>query len=515
MMASAVGLDNFLKKFLEMPAKHIAFKNWNDQSREFDQISYGDLHGLIARIKSLFDPYTTRQTKVMVIGPKGYFSTASILATWLGHGFYMPCSPSAPLHKIGKMIEVFDPDFLLVEDLDAALLKALQLYAPDKRIIVYNQPQISFAGKLNNLTLISELSPTPLYSTTRPKDSVAYVMTTSGTTGGPKFIAIRDSNLSSYYENVMSLLPTTECHGILQNFEPTFDPFIADILWCFSKGAYLIPLTQANIRDLSLILKEETHLWWTSSPSYADWVVQVASPLTPHPDCITESFFLGERLFPTTCQSWHKSFKKSRVHNLYGPTEATISISYHTYSGDVDCHGPVPIGNIHKSHDFKINDKKELLLSGSQVIENYFDQTINSKSFSQDSNGQHWYNTGDLCEIRNGKLVIFGRADLQIKVHGQRFEIDEIENFLRSRGCEVILFPVMGEDETVDHIAVATSDESLKIEALHQLIKDDFQFIFFPKSILYLKEMPLNENHKIDRKKLSELAKTLLVQKGT
>jgi hypothetical protein len=114
--------------------------------------------------------------------------------------------------------------------------------------------------------------------------------------------------------------------------------------------------------------------------------------------------------------------------------------------------------------------------------------------------------TGDLARYNErGELVHCGRADFQVKIHGQRVETIEIEdtimNWSRNKisGCLVIKAP-QNEDLLVAYIV--SHDSKLNIEEIRNHCSKHLRQYMIPSYIVILDKFPLNSNGKIDRKQL-------------
>jgi D-alanine--poly(phosphoribitol) ligase subunit 1 len=506
-MDKKLTLNDFLTKVLATPANKWAFKVWDPQDQKLVPILYQDLFRGIQKMTSFYKKRDLVQPKVMVIGSKGFFSSIAILSAWMENGSYCPATLQTPFRKLSQLIQEFNPDVLFIEKMTEPLADFLKNYFKDKTIVLFDEingsppPRDLLCLYYSNLPLIQNYCLKPQ---TRSADSLAYLISTSGTSGSPKLIPITDRQLSSYYTHIMSLLPQSPMVSLIQNFEITFDPSVGDLLWCFSHEASLIPLDLKAFRDINLILKNESRLWWSSTPSLARWATTFFKRENLKPNTLAHSFFLGEILSSSFCREWLEYFPSSKIHNLYGPTETTISISYFTYSPQPDDVGPVPVGEIHKDHTYAIGPDGILSIAGPQVISKYWNDLVENKNFSLDASGNLLYKTGDIGSIQNGNLVIKGRLDTQVKIHGQRFELEEMETFLHLKGLEIVLFPVKNSQNEVEFLAAAVKDKSLTLENLHHILKDDFAPVFFPQSILFVPQFPLTESSKIDRHQLQK-----------
>src|SRR4029450_7221981 len=75
----------------------------------------------------------------------------------------------------------------------------------------------------------------------------------------------------------------------------------------------------------------------------------------------------------------------------------------------------------------------EIVIEGAQVAPGYLPPAEGAGGFLTAGDGRHVYRTGDLGVIDpdDGMLFCAGRLDRQIKLHGYRLELEEIEARLR------------------------------------------------------------------------------------
>src|SRR5690606_14741256 len=132
------------------------------------------------------------------------------------------------------------------------------------------------------------------------------------------------------------------------------------------------------------------------------------------------------------------------VTNEYGPTEATVGCCAHTLRlGEHPAAGPVPIGTpIHNTTiELRTPDGRlalpgtagELVVTGPGIAAGYLDRPVETDArFTSDPHtGTRSYRTGDLALLGpDGQLVMLGRRDDQLKIHGYRIEPGEIEAVL-------------------------------------------------------------------------------------
>ena len=93
-------------------------------------------------------------------------------------------------------------------------------------------------------------------------------------------------------------------------------------------------------------------------------------------------------------------------------------------------------------------------------------------------------------------LHYVGRKDHQIKLHGQRIELEEIEqcllNITSISGCVVMKWD---DDHLVAYVQSAANDEKEVREYCHSHLPPHM----IPSKFIILKELPLNSNGKVDR----------------
>ncbi|MEI6703032.1 MAG: amino acid adenylation domain-containing protein [Deltaproteobacteria bacterium] len=115
------------------------------------------------------------------------------------------------------------------------------------------------------------------------------------------------------------------------------------------------------------------------------------------------------------------------------------------------------------------------------------------------------YRTGDLGRYRPDMTIEFvGRMDSQVKVHGNRIELAEIENVLLS-------FPKIGQSVVVSHrtdemenilACYYTEQEPVSQAELRELILSRLPDYMLPAYFIRMEQLPLSLNGKVDRKAL-------------
>ena len=318
------------------------------------------------------------------------------------------------------------------------------------------------------------------------KSKYLYIMLTSGTTGKPKAIPIKEDNLLNYIIFTINKFNINQNDVVSQTFDISFDLSIHDIFTTFLSGARLVPIQKEHLFIPNKIIKKEKITIWFSVPSIIIYMNKLGL-LKDRFETIRLSLFCGEALSTYIAEKWQKCIYNTDVYNLYGPTETTIAIFYHKLKPKKYKTSTIPIGKIFDNNEYLIKDN-ELLIAGEQIFDGYLNSTDNFEIIDN----KNYYKTGDLVKETKFGLLYNGRIDEQIKLNGYRIELTEIENKIRQKGivCACIF------DER-DNCLVLFSEIKVDIEGL-------FPKYMQPKKVIVIDKLPLNINGKFDKNKLKE-----------
>jgi amino acid adenylation domain-containing protein len=368
---------------------------------------------------------------------------------------------------------------------------------------------------------VSELSPS----------SVSYVLYTSGTTGTPKGCEITHDNAVQLVMSFKRLFKGrwTDESRWLQFASYHFDVSVLEQFWTWIVGMRLV----CAPRDL--ILEDIAGFLDTMQITHLD--------LTPS---------LGRLLDPALVPSLHRgvfitggeSLKQDQINtwgdvgclfNFYGPTECTIGVTVFPcvpkegkpsnigwQFDNVGCYvlapgtqTPVLRGAI-----------GELCISGKLVGKGYLNRPeLTADCFPYlDNFGERVYRTGDLVRLfHDGSIDFLGRKDNQVKLRGQRLEIDEIEAVIKGcqntqdTVCVVAKHPKQQKDQLIAFIGINESRkqgkpelcpaESTKhlIQTARTACEEHLPGYMVPTHFLPIERIPLSVNNKVEEKLLRQL----------
>jgi acyl-coenzyme A synthetase/AMP-(fatty) acid ligase len=205
--------------------------------------------------------------------------------------------------------------------------------------------------------------------------------------------------------------------------------------------------------------------------------------------------------------------------NVYGPTETTIWSTAEPITrrltGDALAVGR-PIANTaiavvdEYGADCPVDVVGEVVIGGVGVATGYLRRaSLTAARFIRHDRIGRAFRTGDLGRWRpDGRLALHGRADRQVKVHGGRVELDEIEAVLE-------LHPEVEAAAVVVHLpgqlgealaAFVVPNADVAVEDLWNLAAQQLPSYAVPSTIKLLTALPANASGKIDYPYLTELA---------
>ncbi|XLS29491.1 amino acid adenylation domain-containing protein [Flavobacteriaceae bacterium M23B6Z8] len=340
---------------------------------------------------------------------------------------------------------------------------------------------------------------------------LAYVIYTSGSTGTPKGVKISHGNLlnlCNWHKDLYKLSPSSR--GTL--FSGTgFDASVWEIYPYLLSGASLYPLPNTEERyDLSFLSNflEDHQITHAYLPS------QVCQ------DLVNEELSIAGLTILTGGDALHLS-KPSRVkiYNNYGPTENTVVTTYYeVQDGEA---GMIPIGYpISNTQVYVLSDGLqlqpvgvvgELCISGASLSSGYLNQEVlTEEKFVANPfvEGEKIYRTGDLARWRaDGSLIFCGRKDSQVKIRGYRIELGEIEYAIQDQdgiqqAAVLAKEDAQGQKRLVGYVVSSVDFEKTAIEAS---LEKTLPTYMIPKQWVVLESLPLNQNGKVDKRKLDSI----------
>jgi hypothetical protein len=151
------------------------------------------------------------------------------------------------------------------------------------------------------------------------------------------------------------------------------------------------------------------------------------------------------------------------------------------------------------SQSVVIDQEGELLTNGVGVFPGYLGRDDLTAKALTEIDGKLFYRTGDLVRMdHNGLIHYQGRKDHQIKLHGQKIELGEIEGCLLNTSISACVVMKWSEDYLVAYVQTSDMNE----EQLREYCRSHLPPHMIPSIFMIFEKLPLNANGKIDRKNL-------------
>jgi amino acid adenylation domain-containing protein len=284
---------------------------------------------------------------------------------------------------------------------------------------------------------------------------LAYVIYTSGSTGKPKGVKIRHDSLSNLVDWMLTSYPIGPEDVVAVMSALYFDPAAQQVFPAWAAGSCLVLVPpELMLEPLELVewlaRRKVTHLDLVT----AHWagIISAVEQAGRRYELPSLRWLLvgGESMHYEQAARWHAALPgPAVVVNLYGPTEATVNASEYVVD-DGETMGRVPIGSPLPHYRLHVVDEEgrlcppyavgELLIGGIGVAEGYTDPVRTELAFPHDPTsarpGARLYRTGDAARLVRGSrgqwvLEFLGRRDGQVKIGGNRIELEEIEAVLQ------------------------------------------------------------------------------------
>ncbi|MFC7548701.1 amino acid adenylation domain-containing protein [Plantactinospora sp. GCM10030261] len=278
------------------------------------------------------------------------------------------------------------------------------------------------------------------------EDDLTYVIYTSGSTGLPKGVMNSHRAVVNRLRWMQRRFGLTAGEAVLQKTPASFDVSVWEFFWPLLVGATVTMARPDGHRDpgyLADLINDQRISTVHFVPSMLRLFLD--EPRSATCTGLRRVVCSGEAL-PRDLVHRFQQRLPARLDNLYGPTEAAVDVTAHRCppgedTADVSIGAPVDNTRIYvldpAGRPVPVGVPGELCIGGIQVARGYQGRpALTAERFVPDPFTDHpgarMYRTGDIARWRpGGTLSYLGRADLQVKLGGIRFELGEAEAALR------------------------------------------------------------------------------------
>ena len=435
----------------------VASESWN----------YAELFSAYTRVAAFISRLGFHKQMIAVCLDRRREAFAIILAILKSGNTYLPIDENLPVERKS----------LLLYDSGAAMLFTMKSFADTIptipiacRVIRVDENSHRHEGGLGFLadspldteTTVSVDEECSVNGTSTSKSSLynatddAYLLYTSGSTGLPKGVLVGRGNLCSFIE-AASEFTCAFVHGMdklagkgryLGLASRAFDVHLVEMFLAWRNGMAVVTASRTMLLDnLELALRK-------LDISHAFFVPSLIDHAGLNPKTLPKLRYLsvgGEQISQKVIDTWASNPNVTLV-NAYGPTEMTIGCAFKVVTPSTNLRnvGP-PLGNT-TAHVLVTNTEiytmrgvsGELCLTGDLVANGYHNRP-DAKGFVENFNGSRMYRTGDRVRMMwDGSLEFLGRTDDQTKIRGQRLELGEVSEAIRTSSAAILEVKTVG-----------------------------------------------------------------------
>jgi acyl-CoA synthetase (AMP-forming)/AMP-acid ligase II len=448
----------------------------------------------------LFDHLGVRGSKTALVSEEGkvfsyaelaFLSDLSVAKIEQGSLCFLVCenSPEAIIYYVGLVRKSIATLLIPIDTSESKLNKLILAYSPNYVISNLRTKPLD-----QNFKAIDTFEKYSLFKSKNIIDhpilpNTAVCLTTSGSTGSPKFVKLSLNNLQSNTKAIIKALNIEESQSTITTMPMSYSYGLSVINTSLAVGGVLVVNSkQVTCKDFWDQVKEHS----VNTLSGVPYIYEQLSRLSAD--------FLGRTKIKTFTQAGGKLKKETRQHFIriceetgisfyvmYGQTEATARISVlpaADFAGFQDAIGfAVPGGELTLIDQLGIKIDSpgvigELCYKGPNVFQGYaFDRSdLNSSNLSS-----YKLKTGDLGYFDpEGRFYISGRIKRIAKILGHRINLEEIENFLIERGVEAYCV------EFLEKLIVVTTNKEVTLEVRRQII----EYLEINPQLISFKQVP-------------------------
>ncbi|KAL4869849.1 hypothetical protein BDV12DRAFT_195858 [Aspergillus spectabilis] len=489
-------------------------------------LTYQALDNLATRLAShLVDLGVGPEITVATIFEKTKWAVVTYLAVLKAGGTIVPINHQHPRQRVEGLVQSIGTSVILTSQ-DADRLHGLVPH-----ILKVDQDLLAHLPQSDNSL--------PNVKSTDP----AFVIFTSGSTGIPKGVVLQHGAIvTSMVKGHGSFYAGPDTRA-LQFSAFNFDISIAEIFTTLSFGGCVCVISEDDrVSRLAEAMEEAAVNFAILTPTIANLFKPKQVP------SLKKMLLVGEALRPEVAVPWISSHVE--LYNAYGPAESSILTTYSQRIMNPDqapnIGFPLAHSNLFVVDPFDyhkllpVGMVGELLIEGPLLAHGYLgDNKKTAEAFVTDpawlqqfdlgpASGRRLYRTGDLVQqMLDGSLVYMGRRDTQVKIHGQRVEIGEIEYWVKTKfpGAREVaagLFtPTASEGElTEDLVAVSMevpfSDHASALLPVSDTLREAFGDLrrallevlpsyMVPQIYLPFAKLPLTDSGKLNRRAIWDI----------
>lgn len=493
-------------------------------AEEHASIGYGALAERSAALADLLARTAPPQTPVCLLVRSGIAYVAAVLAAIAARAIFAPLDADWPEARAQAAMQLTAPSALVTTpdllDQARALIATLERRP---HLIVIDREGTAVAVEPGEA--MGAASACARGDAGWAGDSL-YLVYTSGSTGAPNAVEGAHRSLAHFIAWQARAYEVDSRCRVAQLAPTTFDVSLRDIfLPLHTGGCIVVPdrVTRRNpIRLRQWLAQSRVNLLHAVPSLFKLLVEEFDGAAGSAFAAIEKVFFSGERLYVRDAERFRGALPADAIiANFYGPSECTLIKTHFQLPprGALEGLEVVPIGWPIDDCSVRVADEGgtcavgetgEIRLRSEFLAKGYFrNPGLTAQRFAPAGDGAppaREYRTGDLGYLDpDGCLHFVGRRDDQVKIHGNRVELGDVEHWVRAvegvTDAAVLMAAGPGGEPFL--ACAFTASRPVAPAALRAGLAKRLPAYMVPTRFLGLAQLPLLANGKVDRKGLA------------
>jgi amino acid adenylation domain-containing protein len=461
-----------------------------------------------------------RRTRVALCVERSLDRVVGLLGILKTGGVYVPVDPSLPIDRM--QFEIEDAKATLVVTQQGVLDK---FPIRNTKTVILDTDWHSIAREADDDV-----------STRVDPGDPAYVLYTSGSSGGPKGVeGTHRGAINRFWwmwERYPFQIGEVCCQktnlGFVDSVWEIFGPLLAGI-----PSVILRPEVVRDPEELLQSLAAEGVTRIVLVPSLLRALLDHAPQLHERVPRLKLWSCSGEVLSSELVRRFRQGFPEATLLNIYGASEVAADVTWHEVQEE-DAATPVPIGKPISNTQVYVLDphrnpvpvgvRGEIYVGGDGLALGYWNRAqLTAERFVENpiapEESKRLYRTGDLGRWRrDGEIEYLGRVDGEVKLRGMRIDLGEIESVLASHpGIRETAVERVEEGDDVRLVAYLVWGDGEKTNGrdLRRHLRSKLPEHMVPASFVQVAELPLLPSGKVNRRALATVQGVSLAEQGT
>src|SRR6185295_12726043 len=459
------------------------------------------------------------ERRAAVLGGRGVDLLATVLGLAKAGAAYVPLEPGNPDLRLAAILADCEPGLLITQaDMVGRALTLAAGLARPPQVLCWDEAPAGL-GLPDRRDLEAQPDGDPPEGA--EPQALANVFYTSGSTGLPKGVMVEHQGMLNHLWAKAELLGLSSGSVVAQNASMGFDISVWQFLAVLLVGGRVVIYDDATAMDAGSFLARVEHDGVSvleTVPTLLDLML-AGAPMKVSLPRLAWLISNAETLPVALCRRWCERFPHVPLVNTSGATECSDDVTHQVFRTPPPADAPrVGVGQAIPAMAVLVLDRElapvpvgvpgQIAFHGVGVGRGYLGDPVKTAgAFVPDPfpawPGSRLYLTGDLGRLTPAGTVEFlGRIDRQVKLHGLRVELGEVEEALCRHpavreGVVVVRRGGPGEGRLVAY-AVCERGSEPTADQLRAFLRARLPEHMVPSAFVALDALPLTPNGKVD-----------------